>query len=471
MKIDRYKSQLNKAFGLIFILGTILIFAGGGSPVGWIGPVVAMQLYIAYGLSASKKIRSTSEFADSVYYLGFVFTMISLLSSTWVKIDVDSPDKILELFAIALITTIIGIVARLFLSQFDRTTDEQVEDANQRILDMVDDYIERLGLISSETDEKSTVILESYDKLVDSYISQSQKVSDNFKQILNDQSVEIISGIAHVSTFFQEQINNHVNNIVNDMNSIHLDTENISTQYSEQISELFNQLSISITEAKSNTQELAGISANVNAGLRESPGGVQNSITEGMIGVKASLTNVTTNLELSANNIASDIKDNMGIIHGNLATIAEGGEAKTQTHITQLETALGNSVDHLETNYTTIFGRLENTTSNAVTKIDDSIQSIDTGLTGAFERLREIVSGLDGVSFDKDIFQDILESISNLNATFLRTSSTLNDTYVDYNNRLILLKDTNTEFEDQISTLKTLLEQMNDTLAEQIQRR
>ena len=190
-----------------------------------------------------------------------------------------------------------------------------------------------------------------------------------------------------------------------------------------------------------------------------------------MIGVKASLTNVTTNLELSANNIASDIKDNMGIIHGNLATIVEGVEAKTQTHITQLETALGNSVDHLETNYTTIFGRLENTTSNAVTKIDDSIQSIDTGLTGAFERLREIVSGLDGVSFDKDIFQDILESISNLNATFLRTSSTLNDTYVDYNNRLILLKDTNTEFEDQISTLKTLLEQMNDTLAEQIQRR
>ena len=471
MKISRYKSQLNKAFGLVFILGTILIFAGGGSPAGWIGPIVAMLLYIAYGLSSSKKIRSTGEFADSVYYLGFVFTMISLLSSTWVKVGSGSSDKILELFAIALITTIIGIVARLFLSQFDQTTDEQVEDANQRILDMVDDYIERLGLISSETDEKSAIILESYDRLVDSYTSQSKKVSDNFKQILSDQSAEIISGIAHASTFFQEQIDNHVNNIVNDINSIHLDTENISTQYSEQIAELFNQLSISITEAKSNTHQLAGISADVNAGLRESLGGVQASITEGMVVVKSSLTNVTTNLELSANNIAADIKDNMGVIHGNLGTIVEGIEGKTQDHITQLETALGNSVDHLEQNYTTIFGRLENSTSNAVTKIDDSIQSIDTGLTGAFERLREIVSGLDGVSFDKDIFQGILSSITELNATFLRTSSTLNDTYVDYNNRLLQLKDTNTDFEDQISTLKQLLEQMNDTLAEQIQRR
>jgi len=471
MKIDRYKSQINKAFGLVFILGTILIFAGGGTPAGWIGPVVAMLLYIAYGLSSSKKIRSTAEFADSVYYLGFVFTMISLLSSTWVKIDADSPDKILELFAIALITTIVGIVARLFLSQFDRTTDEQVEDANQRILDMVDNYIERLGFISSETDEKSAIILESYDKLVDSYTSQSKKVSDNFKQILNDQSAEIISGIAHTSTFFQEQIDNHVNNIVNDINSIHLDTQQISTQYSEQIAELFNQLSISITEAKSNTQQLAGISADVNAGLRESLGGVQESITEGMVGVKNSLTNVTTNLELSANNIASDIKENMGVIHGNLGTIVEGIEGKTQQHISQLEKALGDSVEHLEQNYTTIFGRLENSTSNAVTKIDDSIQSIDIGLTGAFERLREIVSGLDGVSFDKDIFQDILESISDLNATFLRTSSTLNDTYIDYNNRLSHLKETNTEFENQISTLKQLLEQMNDTLAEQIQRR
>ena len=120
MKINRYKSQLNKAFGLVFLIGTIFIFAGGGTPAGWIGPVIAMLLYIAYGLSSSKKIRSTGEFADSVYYLGFVFTMISLLSSTWVKIAVGSPDKILELFAIALITTIIGIVARLFLSQFEK---------------------------------------------------------------------------------------------------------------------------------------------------------------------------------------------------------------------------------------------------------------------------------------------------------------------------------------------------------------
>jgi hypothetical protein len=326
-------------------------------------------------------------------------------------------------------------------------------------------------LISSETDEKSAIILESYDRLVDSYTSQSKKVSEKFNQILSDQSAEIISGIAHASTFFQEQIDNHVNNIVNDINSIHLDTENISTQYSEQIAELFNQLSISITEAKSNTHQLAGISADVNAGLRESLGGVQASITEGMVGVKSSLTNVTTNLELSANNIAADIKDNMGVIHGNLATIVEGIEGKTQDHITRLETTLGNSVDHLENNYATIFGRLENSTSNAVTKIDDSIQSIDTGLTGGFERLREIVSGLDGVSFDEDIFQGILSSITELNATFLRTSSTLNDTYVDYNNRLLRLKDTNTDFENQISTLKQLLEQMSDTLAEQIQRR
>ena len=431
MKAADYKAQLNRAFYISFALGTLFIFIGGGSPAGWIGPVIVMVGYIVFGLSLSKKISTRSEFADSVYYLGFVFTMISLLSSTWLKLEVGSPDKILELFAIALITTIVGIVSRLGLSQFELTTDEQVENSNQRILDMVDEYIERLALISAATDEKSQEILESYDSLIASYTSQSENITRQFQSTLNEQSDNILKGISDNSENFKSSINEHTENITNDILSISLDTEKISKGYSEQINGMLNTLSQNVEIAHTNMEKIVSISDDVNTAINESKSGIIKS-----------LDGINTNLE---QNTAKSIDE-----------FLRGFQA---------------SVGSLRETYAAIYSDLDSASSDAVAKINASMKIIETSLDGGLHNFSEIMSGFNEVNFDPNSFQDNLDKISSLNTTFGRTLSTLDNTYDTYVNRLTTLSETNDIFDAQLDTLRRLLSDMTEILSQKIQRR
>ena len=471
MKILKYQSQLNKAFFIAFSIGGLMIFASGGKKTGWIGPVLVMVIYIVYGISASKKIRITNEFADSVYYLGFVFTLISLLASVWIEIEVDSPDKILELFAVAIITTIVGIIARLGLSQFDKSTDEQIEDSNQRISNMVEDYVERLNMFSMQADEKSKQILNSYDKLINTYASQAQKITSQFQQVLNDRTIEIISEIKRNSDTYREKINEHTKNVTDDILSIHLNTEEISNKYNGEIKNMLITLNDSIHKSRDNMRQMVDISNEINDAIRESMGVAQIDISKGMDGIKESFIEVTSGLKQATDGISSDIQENMWSIHHNLENILSEQEKKTIKYVDRIQETLSGSINHLQQSYGTIFSDLEKVSKNTVSNINSNLTIIESGFNGGLGRLGEIFSGLEGISFDPTSFQNSLEEITNLNNTLRRTSATLNETYIEYNSRLSRLKDTNTEFDEQIKVLRTLLYQMNEILAEQIKKR
>ena len=108
-----------------------------GIPIG----LMFIHFFIGYfdfsGLGKKRSLISTEQFADSLYYLGFIFTLGAMAITLFVTWNVDgevtseSIKSIVNNFGLALITTIVGLVFRLGILSFLTTSDESIQAAEK----------------------------------------------------------------------------------------------------------------------------------------------------------------------------------------------------------------------------------------------------------------------------------------------------------------------------------------------------
>lgn len=114
------------------VVGGILIWllkAKTNAPVEWIafGAAAMMGLY-AWIVSSrgTGKLRS-DQAGDNCYYLGLIYTLISLSHAIFTFDPADMATTIVQGFGIALLTTIFGLMLRVFFNQ-SRVDLEEIED-------------------------------------------------------------------------------------------------------------------------------------------------------------------------------------------------------------------------------------------------------------------------------------------------------------------------------------------------------
>ena len=126
-------------FFLIYIVGAVLltfektfIYSFFSSESGLAKAIIIATAMILMGiyvffvtLVPATKLR-TDVAADNVYYLGFLFTLTSLA----IALSIDSADAILANFGVAIISTLIGIAARVGLNQL-RVDPNDIEEASR----------------------------------------------------------------------------------------------------------------------------------------------------------------------------------------------------------------------------------------------------------------------------------------------------------------------------------------------------
>lgn len=131
--------DLRSLFIAAFFIGTASIaftaWFKGSDVIRYLGvafPAVVVVCYAFIGKNQAGEDRSQSidQLADSSYYLGFLFTLVSLmvalanlsLSSAANEVHILT---VLLSFALALITTIAGLISKILLTQFDTTLNHQ----------------------------------------------------------------------------------------------------------------------------------------------------------------------------------------------------------------------------------------------------------------------------------------------------------------------------------------------------------
>lgn len=126
--------KLGTAWMLITILGALLIYlAPKGIKEITIGvPLGLLVIYALYGHSIPQK--NTIKFADSMYFMGFLWTLFALIIAFVVRpLDQLTASTVLTAYGYALITTCAGMFLRLLVLQFQETLPDRLADAEEEI--------------------------------------------------------------------------------------------------------------------------------------------------------------------------------------------------------------------------------------------------------------------------------------------------------------------------------------------------
>ena len=120
------QSSLKAGFLVTLGVGTLFIFIFKDTGIWNIAFCTAvMGLYWGFASSRTHTTSARAVFADSFYYLGFLFTFIALIS-TMIGISSNDfrPEAIVGQIGPALTTTVIGMAVRIYITQFDAITSE-----------------------------------------------------------------------------------------------------------------------------------------------------------------------------------------------------------------------------------------------------------------------------------------------------------------------------------------------------------
>jgi chaperonin cofactor prefoldin len=118
------------ATGIVaLVYSTVSQFSQTFTMVGLIGLLIA---YAAYGYSLRKK--NTNRFADSLYYMGFLWALFALIATflVWPTPKLTA-DAVLTTFGYALVATFSGMLLRLLVVQFEDTLPDRLVHAQETI--------------------------------------------------------------------------------------------------------------------------------------------------------------------------------------------------------------------------------------------------------------------------------------------------------------------------------------------------
>jgi len=246
--------RLNVIFLLFIVTGAVFIgvgkFAEYRAAAIWVPPLIMIVYFTLGSIIMSRSGVARDQFGDSVYYMGFIFTLIALLTSlatvaTSSLEEGDTPknsqavvsmenksvkksnfdviekkssihttetkslfdiDSLFANLSIALSTTIIGLIFRIMIVNFARETMDQ---------DQVDSE-------SNQTMTSYIAKLEAANKSFDQY-NETIKVS--ISQVIQDMSVSTQEQISEVRAEFTNSVKLSVKNFFNALDAYYKKVE------------------------------------------------------------------------------------------------------------------------------------------------------------------------------------------------------------------------------------------------------
>jgi len=205
------EKQLQTAFTLALVLGAASIYLGwhiNSLLLTIILPVAVMMAYLAWAIATDKAIVKTHSYADSLYFLGFLLTLVALAVSLFdfMKEEADNGlEGTVLRFGCALITTIVGLTCRILLVNFQKEMPDNVKELEASFTLTVSKFRDRLRNLTQTLrkqgdlfQEAVTDILQKTTTQLDTVISSSKEtmsgnVSDFGNTVLETGEVIVLS--------------------------------------------------------------------------------------------------------------------------------------------------------------------------------------------------------------------------------------------------------------------------------------
>ena len=196
------KSALQKRFIIFFILGTICMLAFNKFDAHPLTSVLfllgIMTAYLGTSLKYAKSLVAKEHFADSFYYMGFIFTFVALtiamynLGTATDETASNTLDTVLAQIGIALTTTIYGLLVRVIMIQFNPILSDPDDDILSNIgelansmEDLAKNFNRSLNTSTSKVQSFHTNLTKDLEKFTETLKSNHNDMLDNTLNKIN----------------------------------------------------------------------------------------------------------------------------------------------------------------------------------------------------------------------------------------------------------------------------------------------
>ena len=374
------KVQIKYLFLVALVIGVLFIMLGGFTDKTALSVVLTISVMIAYFLIGHKiverELLTNEQFADSNYYLGFLFTLISLASSLYIlsngSMEGGLLTRLIGQFGISISTTIVGLSLRIYLLSFSPNIGSNIESFNLMIMEKLQMLNDHIGHSIDQTKTFSNVI----DEKVNLFIEQTLKSVEMYNERL-------------VESLDQHSITNIFDKIYADMDKVHANQEervdkiyenitNYHERYEAQTQSSVKAFQNSITDSEKWISEFndsmgksAGSIANSNTEMRK----VIHNFDDFVRGLPKLFAEVNTLFEQSSKTLTTDLEGQ------NRALIENFIEQKDRQNKILIERVLGENQKIIES----FISNGENQNSSVLKKLN----SMNEEIVSSFIQSRE----------------------------------------------------------------------------------
>jgi hypothetical protein len=442
--------SLKSLFIIAVLVGTIFTVVGSQINSTFLGfwvPVSIILIYCTIVWHGSSDVPPVIA-GDSCYYLGFIFTLISLIASLLLLSEGPEAGKvnfsqIVSSFGVALVTTVIGLIARLLITSFDIETKQrqvQIERDIEQSLEVFKGQID--VLINTVTSSVIKVSAETQQVIIGT-LQEYEKVNSNVLEKFEASFDEC-----------QVKFTNAVNNLTDKVNSIEVSKDVITKPVLESIKDLTDNLAgfshsftIGAKQLQSNNEQLAyhiagstdtinkhinGFEAQLNIVVNEQANSYRQTLTEIGDAVLSSI---------------GDIKDFKLEVEDNISSKVE----TLSTQFADLSSAMDISIPALTSSMKTLFDE----SSIIHAQLADSPKIIQTYITG----LNELSEKFKALATNIPQLESFTEQLSKFEALLEVSSKRTLETYKRFDESAATTEEYTNQVAKDISTVYSNLAQ------------
>lgn len=218
-----------KLFAFLIGAGIVAIAAGtyfNNLYINLAIPVVIMLYYTYTVYYEDEGALSIEQKADSVYYMGFIYTLVAMTASLVALANNDQLDfnSVVINFGLALTTTIIGLVVRIMWLQLDS---QSLDDAESILKDRVINQTRKLSEETENIITKMTALSSQLEDATNQLTINFDSLSESF-----DLSTAVNSNLTSM-TVSADNINTTFTNTAETLNNLNPQMEQLSQRVRE----------------------------------------------------------------------------------------------------------------------------------------------------------------------------------------------------------------------------------------------
>lgn len=307
-------------------------------------PIALIALYVYVGKNRIDRTLTDEKFADTCYYMGFIFTITSIVISLFGLEGIENNfAQIAFRFGAAMVSTLIGLIARVYLVSFKVDSSSAIDSAEDALIRGSQAFIAKLEAASDQYSQfesrvtASTNLVEEHvrtriEKLSVQYSDQLQSHFDTQQQHLSnlinasmEKMIEATSSMTGAVEPLKARVIQATDELASSLAKFQDGLEHKlltikfpDDYFSERLAKPVSELS----------EELGKVTAQV--------AGIVNEVKNSSTSLGRAITSLNKKLEVGESNLTA-IESIVQTSHDTLAILARNNQALEDSHEIMLE--------------------------------------------------------------------------------------------------------------------------------------